>query len=213
MIAAHIHQALGQVRELKLRVLDAGRFTGYSGRCRALGGILALGGALLMSAPWYPATAVAHLRGWALVLLGAVLANYSAVLVWFLFHSEARRDIRRLMSTVHALPSLVVGGILTGALVSRGEFDLLFGTWMCLYGLTNLSARHTLPRALWPLGCFYVVCGAFCLLAPWIIFINPWPMGLVFGVGEWVGGFIFHRNRIPEATVTSFLNSRSDVRE
>ena len=35
MIAAHIHDALAQVRELKLRVLNAQRFTGYSGRGRA----------------------------------------------------------------------------------------------------------------------------------------------------------------------------------
>jgi len=35
MIAAHIHQAPAQVQELKLRVINSQRFTGYSGRCRS----------------------------------------------------------------------------------------------------------------------------------------------------------------------------------
>lgn len=84
MIAAHIHEALAQVRELKMRVLNAERFTGYSGRSRAVGGVAAM-------------------------------------------------------------------------------------------------------------------------LAPWVSFTNPWPMGIVFGIGEWIGGFIFHRGRCPNAALTQFF--------
>lgn len=211
MIASHIHHALAQVRELKLRVLTARRFTGYSGRCRAVGGTMALLAPLLMTVSWYPQTVTAHLLGWGLVCLIAVLANYSAVLYWFFCNPDVDRDIRKLMPTVDALPSLAVGGIFSLVLVLRGHYDLLFGVWMCLYGLTNLSARQTLPRSLWPLGFFYVVCGAFCLLAPGISFTNPWPMGIVFGVGEWIGGFIFHRNRLPDATLVSFIASGGPI--
>jgi len=207
MIASHIHHALAQVRELKMRVLNAQRFQGYSGRCRAVGGTVALFAPLIMSARWYPQTATAHLAGWGIVFLCAMLANYSAVLHWFLFQPNVERDVRRLMPTVDALPSLAVGGILTGALVLNGQYDLLFGTWMCLYGMTNLSARHTLPRALWPLGLFYIGCGAVCLLTQLGSLANPWPMGLVFGLGEWVGGFIFFRSRVSNATLRSFLCS------
>jgi len=205
MIAAHIHDALAQVRELKLRVLNAQRFTGYSGRGRAAGGTAALLAPLVLGAAWYPQTPAAHFAGWAVVCLFALLANYSAVLHWFLFHPDVQRDPRKLMPTVHALPSLAVGGLLTGALIFRGQYDLLFGVWMCLFGLTNLSAGQTLPTAMRPLGFFYIASGAVCLLAPWVSFTNPWPMGIVFGTGEWIGGFIFHRNRVPDATITHFL--------
>jgi len=207
MMAVHIHDALAQVRELKMRVLIAQRFTGYSGRSRAVGGTAALLAPLVLSADWYPQTNFAHLWGWGGVFAIAILANYSAVLYWFLFHPDVKRDIRKLMPTVYALPSLAVGGILTLALLLRGQYDLLFGTWMCLFGLTNLSARQNLPRSMYPLGLFYIACGTACLLAPWASFTQPWAMGLVFGIGEWVGGFIFHRNRVPNATVTQFLYS------
>lgn len=213
MIASHIHHALAQVQELKTRVLNSQRFKGYSGRCRALGGTLALLACLIMGTRWYPATTTAHLAGWSVVFVCSALANYSAVLYWFLSEPEVQRDIRRLMPTGDALPSLAVGGILTGALVLNSQYDLLFGTWMCVYGLTNLSARNTLPRALRPLGIFYIVCGALCLLTPWGTHLNPWPMGLVFGAGEWAGGFIFHKNRVPDATFASFLCLKGDSHE
>ncbi len=207
MIAAHIHHALAQVRELKMRVLNAQRFTGYSGRCRAVGGTLALLAPLLMTAAWYPKTPTAHLLGWGLVFMCAVLANYAAVLYWFLFNPDADRDLRKLMPTVDAPPSLAVGGIFSLVMILHVHYDLLFGIWMCLYGLTNLSARQTLPKTLWPLGFFYIICGTVCLLVPQITFTNPWPMGIVFGIGEWIGGLIFHRNRLPNATLISIFDS------
>ena len=208
MIDIHIHNALAQVRELKMRVLNAQRFTGYSGRFRALGGTIALFAPFVMSADWYPRTITAHLAGWGFVLLCAVLSNYSALLYWFLFHPEPERDIRRLMPAIDTLPPLMVGGILTGVLILNKQYDLLFGTWMCLFGLANLSSRRVLPKALWPLGLFYITCGFICFLVPWIKITNPWPMGIIFGFGEWVGGFIFYKNRISNATVVSSQNSK-----
>ncbi len=213
MIATHIHDALAQVRELKMRVLNAQQFTGYSGRFRALGGTIALFAPFLMSANWYPRTTVAHIAGWGFVFLCAVLSNFSALLYWFLFHPEPERDLRRLMPTIDVLPPLIVGGILTGVLILNKQYDLLFGTWMCLFGLANLSSRQTLPKTLWPLGLFYIACGIICFLVPWIKITNPWPMGIVFGVGELVGGFIFYQNRISHATDNSFLNSQGNSNE
>ncbi len=87
MIAAHIHHALAQVQELRMRVLNSQKFTGYSGRCRALGGTIALFAPLVMGASWYPNSTTTHLWGWGVVLLCALLVNYSAVLYWFLFQS------------------------------------------------------------------------------------------------------------------------------
>jgi hypothetical protein len=159
---------------------------------------------LILGASWYPKTPAAHLIGWGIVMTVSVLANYSALLYWFLFHPDVKRDIRRLMPTVEALPSLAVGGVLTLALIHRGDYNSLFGTWMCLFGLTNLSSRHVLPKALWTLGFFYIGCGTACLLLPSITFTNPWPMGIVFGIGEWIGGFIFNYNRIPNSFSIGF---------
>lgn len=210
MIATHIHQALAQVQELKLRVIDSQRFTGYSGYSRMTGGTLALLAALVLSRSGYPQTPTAHLVGWGFVLAVSLVVNYAAVLHWFLFDPDTGRDIRRLVPTLYVLPSLAVGGILSAALIRLGAHDALFGTWMCLFGLANLSSRQILPRTLWPLGLFYIGCGTVCLFWPGLTFTNPWPMGLVFGIGEWVGGFIFHYHRRPESSGSGFFFTGRD---
>ena len=51
-------------------------------------------------------------------------------------------------------------------------------------------------------GLFYMLAGAACLLWFRPLFVNPWPMGLVFLAGETTGGFIFMKdnNRGKETT-------------
>jgi hypothetical protein len=63
---------------------------------------------------------------------------------------------------------------------------------MCLFGLANFSSRHLLPRATGHLGLFYMLAGGLCLLSPTVNFVDPWPMALVFGIGELAGGLILH---------------------
>jgi hypothetical protein len=210
MIATHIHEALAQVQELKIRVINAQHFTGYSGRCRVVSGTLALLAALVLSADWYPKTSTAHLLGWGVVLIVSVVVSYSAVLHWFLSDPDTKRDVRRLLPTVYALPPLAVGGILSVALIRCGAYNALFGTWMCLFGLANLSSRQVLPKALWPLGLFYIVSGTVCLFWPSLSFTNPWPMGIIFGIGEWIGGFIFHYHRMPDSSLSGFFAKGRD---
>ena len=205
MVVSHVHEALRQVRAIQRRVLEAERFVGYSGRTRALGGTLALVAAAVMNSDRYPQTVDAHLKGWLVVLAIAVVGNYSALLYWFLFNPKVGRDIRRLMPTVDALPPLAVGGVLSLVFIRAGLFDQLFGVWMCLYGLANFSSRRVLPPAVWGLGSYYVGLGVLFLFHPSVRFLSPLPMGLVFFLGEWVGGFIFHYCRKPDAPLSSFF--------
>jgi hypothetical protein len=64
--------------------------------------------------------------------------------------------------------------------------------WMCLYGLAHLNARHSLPPRMVSVGLFYILCGGVFMLFPRVDFLNPWPMGIVFFVGEWAGGLALH---------------------
>ncbi|GEM_PF-419765 len=206
MVVSHVHEALRQVRAMQRRVLEAERFVGYSGRTRAFGGTVALIAALVMTSDRYPRTNDAHLAGWLAVLAVAVVGNYSALLYWFLFNPKAGRDVRRLIPTVDAVPPLVVGGVLSLVFVREDLFDLLFGAWMCLYGLANFSSRRILPAAIWALGTYYVGLGILFLFHPSVTFLSPMPAGLVFFFGEWAGGFIFHYCRKPDAPLSSFFN-------
>lgn len=192
MIANHIHDALAQVRELQKNILDKQRFKGYSGRARAIAGTVALIAAVFLSISGYPETVKAHLLVWAVVFAVGFVLNYGALIHWFLFDPSVQRDFRKLRPTLEALPALFVGGALTFALVKAGQVQLLFGMWMLLFGVTCMATRQSLPRIYWVVGVFYLACGVYFLLTPNVTFLNPWPMGIVFFVGEWLGGIIFH---------------------
>ena len=213
MIANHIHHALAQVRELQQKILEGQRFKGYSGRARAICGTAALLSAAIMGSEYYPDSAAAHALGWGMVALFGVLLNFGALIHWFLFDPGVQRDIRRLKPTLDALPSILVGGVLTYIILDPGHHESLFGIWMCLFGLANLASRHVLPRRIWMVGVYYCLCGALCLVVPAIEFTNPWPMGLVFFLGEWAGGVILHldgaRNVSP-SDVLSLLFTREN---
>jgi len=204
-MASHVHQALAQVRQLKLRVLESRWFRGYSGKARAFSGSLALVCAGVLSLESFPRTPRAHLVMWGVVFVTAMVANTGAVVRWFLSDPSVKRDHRRLLPTLDSLLPIMVGGVLTLAMIMRGQYEHLFGIWMCLFGLANLSARWVMPWAVWVLGLYYVACGTAYLLAGPAAFTNPWPMGIVFFIGEWSGGVIFHYSKKRNATLREFF--------
>lgn len=199
MIANHVHDALGQVRRLQELILEKRRFQGYSGKARIAGGLVTLAGAGIISSPFIPKTPLAHLACWMVVLGAGLTLNYGALVVWFFFNPEVRRKFMRLIPAADAVPALAIGAMLSLALVLRENYNPLFGVWMCLYGVSHTGYRLSLPLKNYLVGIFYMLAGTYCLLAPTITFTNPWPMGLVFCVGEIAGGMILYRNRLEDS--------------
>ncbi len=198
MIANHIHDAMGQVRRMQELVLAKQRFKGFSGKSRATGGVFALLGAFVMSRPEFPISEWWHLAGWVVVLLLGMAINFGGLAIWFLFDSVVERDYKQLKPVADALPALGIGAVFSLALVLHAQFDLLFGAWMCLYGLVHMAYQNSLPKIHFLVGIFYMGCGSYALLAPGLSFINPWTMGIVFGAGEIAAGIILYRNRMEE---------------
>ena len=193
MIANHIHDALGQVRRLQELILEKRKFTGYSGTARMLGGSFAMFGCVAMGL--YLKSYTAHLIGWGCILAVALAVNYGALMLWFVQLPDRDRTFRNISPAFDAMPPLAVGAVFSAALLLKGYPDLLFGSWMCLYGLAHTTCRAALPKENWYLGFYYLACGAFFLLWPGTAFTNPWPAGVVFLLGEWIGGIIFHRHK------------------
>lgn len=190
MIASHIHDALDQVRTLQAFIVERNRFKGYSGKARMLSGLVALVGAAILSSSRVPASTAAHLTGWIIILAIGLVINYAALLYWFLFNAEARRDPVMLKPALDAIPPLAVGGILALALALRNQHDLIFGACLSLYGLAQVAYRRSLPHGIYALGFYYLACGAFFLLGPNFSFTNPWPMAIAFCAGEAASGLI-----------------------
>ena len=155
-----------------------------------MSGAVALAGAAIMESDLIPDQPYFHLDCWALVVLIGLVLNYGCLAYWFLFSRDVRRDPIMLKPALDALPALGVGAVLTLALALTLHFDLLFGVWMCLYGLAQVAYRQSLPRGIYLVGLAYMICGSYCLLDPSISFIHPWPMGIVFFIGEVAGGLV-----------------------
>lgn len=190
MIANHIHDALAQVRTLQALMIERNLFKGYSGKARILGGIAALAGAAILGSGRLPRDPWIHLAGWGFVLAAGLFLNYVALLYWFLAGPGVRRNPLMLKPALDALPPLLAGACLSVALIVKGQFALLFGSWMCFYGLTHAVYRRTLPPANYGVGLFYLACGVACWFWPGLEFTNPWPMGAVFAAGEVAGGSV-----------------------
>jgi len=212
MIASHIHDALAQVGRLRSLILEKQLFRGYSGRARIISGSVAFAGAVVLSSSLVPSTEQAHLMGWGIVLTFALVLNYASLIYWFLFDKDVSRDLRKLKPAVDAVPALAVGGVLSLALISADQYHLLFGVWMSLYGLAQVAYRKSLPPGIYLVGIFYILAGIFLLLWRGIPFVNPWPMALVFTVGEMTGGIILIMNNEMAAHVKEdAMEDRSDA--
>jgi hypothetical protein len=190
-----VDEALDRLNRVQALVESARRFRGYSGGARLASGVLAVAAAAVMAGSSFPASPPAHLAGWAVVLASALALNYGALALWFLFSRDAGRRWQRLAPALEAVPALAVGALLSVALVVRGQYDLLFGSWMCLYGLAHFPYRFSLPAGIRLVAVFYLGAGVMCLLVPAVAFTDPWPMGLVFGVGETCAAAVLYRAR------------------
>jgi hypothetical protein len=190
MIASHIHDALGQVDRMRELILERRRFRGYSGSARIIGGVVALAGTLALDRFEALHTPLLQLAGWAAVLATALLLNYGGLALWFFRSKGTGFSPTDLRPALNVMPALAIGAFLSLALVLRSQYDLLFGVWMCLYGLAHMGCRLSLPKGIIAVGLFYQAAGIACLLIPGITFLNPWPMGLVFFAGECAGGWI-----------------------
>jgi hypothetical protein len=188
----HVHEALAQVRAMHQVMIEKQRFKGYSGRARAVCGCLALLAALgLARIPdARPRFVVLTWLGLAAV---SIAINFGAVVGWFLRSPAADRHALRLKPLIELFPALLVGAALTLAFVRAGAYGWLPPLWMLVFGLANLGSRHVLATGVTWVGWFYIACGSALLLAePGRALGNPWPMGLTFFVGEWLGGLVLH---------------------
>ena len=168
----------------------SGSFTAVPG----LGG-MAMGGVALLAAPFAQVARQSGVNAWlsvwltclaiALLLAAFALGRKARRFGIPLFRGAARKF------ALSMLPGLVVGALLTVALVRWGVADSLPGVWMLLYGAAVATGGAFSVRVVPVIGVLFMVLGGITLFLP--VNLGDWMMALSFGGLHLVFGAIVAR--------------------
>jgi len=191
-----VERALADLAEVRDRLASVQRYRGYAGQAAVVSGVLAVGAglvqALVAPIPQTPDSLRAYYEIWFACLFVALGINYGAGLLWYVrthVHQE-RRQTRTAGLTM--LPAVLLGAVLTLALILHGIAWMLPGVWYAVYGLGLIAARGMLPKEVSTVAIAFGVIGAMLLLSPnEALPLSWWVMPLGFGIGQMlIGSFI-----------------------
>ena len=183
-----VSRAIADLDEVRSRLASVQRFRGLSGPAALASGLGALGtGAVQLAVVPHPAgaeDASRYVALWIACLAFALAVNYGAVAVWLArnWSSRTRTELRTAAFAI--LPSITAGGVLTAALLARGEIGMLPGTWALCYGLGLIAARAMLPRGMIGIALGFAAVGSALLFSAGANALAWWVMPLTFGFGQ-----------------------------
>jgi hypothetical protein len=193
-----LQQALSDLAEVRDRLARVQRFEGYSSPAAiASGGAALIAGLVQRHIAPLPATPEAfghYVVIWMACLAAALVLNYGAVALWVLEHRGpgAASGVRSAARSI--APSVVLGGLLTVALIDAHAYALLPGTWFALYSLGLFASRDAIPESTLVVTLGFVALAALFLVSPLqAVALAWWVMPLGFGLGQIaVGALIWH---------------------
>lgn len=184
-----VERALADLEEVRDRLATLQRYRGFSGPAAALSGAIAIGAGLVQYAlapyPHSIAEINRYLTIWLLCLALALAINYGAGYLWYVRNAgrQARRQSRTAGLTI--LPAVVLGAVLSLALILHGQPGLLPGVWYTCYAVGLFAARTMLPSMTLTVSLAFGVAGALLLLSPdTTLPLSWWAMPIGFGVGQ-----------------------------
>ena len=194
-----LHDALHQISDIRRQMARSEVFRGYRSLTVGFSGVLGLLAAAFQS-HWTasPESELGrYLCLWISVALVSVIVA-GAELFW-----RARcagkglaRDLT-LPAVEQFLPSMFVGGLLTLCIYRNAPEVawMLPGLWSLVFGLGVFASYRLLPRQVFWVGLYFVVCGTGCLLwGQGDNSLSPWQMAISFGGGQLLGAVILYWN-------------------
>src|SRR5688500_16533334 len=180
-------RAMDNLRFIRETMEAAGTFTAVSGWGQVAIGLTAIVAALIAG----------RLSGaeWVLVWTAeAVLALF--ISVWFMYEKAKSASVPLLSGSARKLlfsfsPVVVVGMVVTVALLQRQMYTLLPAIWMLLYGTAVVAAGAFSVRSVPVMGAAFILAGTGALFTP-IAWSTAW-MIVGFGVLHIVFGFVIAR--------------------
>jgi hypothetical protein len=182
-------QALAEISEIRAQVARGTQFRGYGPASTAVSGTLALIVAAAQ-AVWMKEggrDVLPFLAVWvATAAVSVALATFETIVRSQRVHSGFATEMIR-SAVEQFLPAAIVGLLLTGVmlLAAPKEVWMLPGLWELIFSLGVFASCRFLPRQMFAVGLWYLVCGLTCLMvASGPRVLSPWEMGIPFGVGQ-----------------------------
>lgn len=192
-----LERALADIAEVRERLGHMQRFRGYSGIAAMASGLFALvAGAL--QALLVPHVFTAH-QGhlyfalWFVCCAASVLVNYGAIAHWYVNDATARDKWQTATVGLSMIPALVLGAVLSFALLRANLFAFLPGVWYGCYGVGLFASRTMVPRAVVPIAAAFMVAGMALLFAAPALALQWWVLPVGFGIGQLAIGSIIMR--------------------
>jgi hypothetical protein len=194
-----LERALADIAEVRERLGHLQRFRGYSGLAAILSGVLAIAAGPLQAllVPHVQNVHEGHLYFalWFVCCAASVLVNYGAIAHWYVNDATARDRWQTATVGLSMIPSLVLGAMLSFALLRANLFAFLPGVWYGCYGVGLFASRTMVPRAVVPIAAGFMVAGMGLLFVPPAIALQWWVLPLGFGAGQLAIGIIIMRER------------------
>jgi hypothetical protein len=192
-----LHEALGQISEIRAQMTRTQTFGGFRSLTVATSGVFGILAAIYQAnrIPRPMEQIEEYVTLWSAV---AALSLFVVGLELAYSYSAAASTLRRRL-TNHAIrqfvPCLVAGAVLTAVMIGRAPETawMLPGLWSLLFGLGVFASSKLLPRPIVSLGVYYLVAGGLCLFfGKGDMQLSPWMMAGTFGVGQLFAALILY---------------------
>lgn len=192
-----LHEALEQISDIRRQMARSEVFRGY--RAATVG----FSGALAVLAAAFQSQWVASPDG----DLGRYLCLWITVATISLLVAGVELTIRAraagpglaremtLLAIEQFLPCVIVGALLTLVVFAAAPRVgwMLPGLWSLVFGLGVFASFRLLPRPMFWVGLYFVMCGCGCLLwGQGEYAFSPWLMGISFGGGQVLSAVILY---------------------
>lgn len=191
-----IDKALSQISEIHEHVTRAEVYRDVKALPVALSGVVALLAASIQRPLIGPAPGIAYIVFWLGVASVCILCGGWGIARDYVTQRNALGRRRTHIVIGQFVPCLAAGMLVTLAcLLDPTLLPILPGLWALLFSLGVFAARPYLPRMIGYGALYYLGAGGVLLaLAPHRSSLDPWAMGLTFGIGHILTGLILYWN-------------------
>jgi hypothetical protein len=192
-----LDEALRDISDIRRQMARGQVFRGYRSITVGLSGMVGLLAAGIQSR-WLASPQI-ELGRYLCLWLSAAAFSLTIVAIEIVWRARrAGPGLARqhtLLAVEQFLPCVVVGALLTLFIYRNAPHVawMLPGLWSLIYGLGVFASYRLLPRQIFLVGAFYVLCGFGCLLlGRGENALSPWHMGISFGGGQLLGAAILY---------------------